>query len=164
LKPYLFAAGLIAVLVVGYQSAQMHKYCPTVDSFAHPYTETGILKYRLETGRDRNPPVVNGKVLSCGLTYFGPDVYCDERVRGLNRGVHLKVTFVDLASSNGPLPVASKIEFDDGRIYSASPEKLVADWKSASRHDIAFWFIMTVVCLIIIPALFGPADLRRRIW
>ncbi len=164
MKLYLPAVGLFFVLVIGYQFAMMQKYCPTIDSFAHPYTETDALGYRPEWSSSRNPPVVSGKILSCSLTYFGPHTYCDERVRGLNRGVHLKVTFVDLASTNGPLPVAMKIQFDDGTTYSASPEKVVAEWKSASRGDIAQWALEIVVFLIVLPALFVPDELKRRMW
>ena len=164
MKLYLPAVALILVLFVGYQLALMRRYCPTVDSFTHPYTEAGTLGYRPVRSRVRNPPVVNGRILSCTLTYFGPDTLCDERVGGLKRGVHLKVTFVDLASTNGPLPVATKIEFDDGKIYSASPQRVVDEWKSASRSCITHWALEIVFYLMVLPALVGSDALRRRMW
>ena len=101
LKLYLPIVALISIAVIGYEVAAMNKYRPTVDSFKTLDTETGYLRYRREISSSRMPPVVNGRVLACSANFFGPTLYCDERVHHLNDGMHLTVTFAELASSPG---------------------------------------------------------------
>ncbi len=75
----------------------------------------------------------------------------------------MKVVFVELRSTNGPISVATEIDLDDGRRYTAPPQQVIREWISASRKEAFYTFLLTVVLLIALPALFVPG-MRERMW